>query len=89
MNVDLISAIYVIASKDGLAMEFSEQTYREVSLKRHMTVQIPKGINDAMEDFLKTAQAEKMGFNTKSDLITTAVRNVLTQYGHYDRYLEK
>jgi len=89
MNVDLISATYVIASKAGLAMEFSEQIYREISLKRHMTVQIPKGINDAIEDFLKTEQAAKMGFNTKSDLITTAVRHVLTQYGYYDKYFKK
>ena len=51
-------------------MEFSTEIYREISLRRHMTVQIPRGITEAIEDFLKTEQAAKMGFNCKTDLIT-------------------
>ena len=89
MNVDLISATYVIALKAGLAMEFSEQIYREISLKRHMTDQILRCITDAIEDFLKTEQAAKLGYNSKTDLITAAVRNLLTQYDYYHRFENK
>ncbi|MFC1506918.1 hypothetical protein ACFLQ6_07590 [Thermoproteota archaeon] len=70
-------------------MDFSEQIYREISLKRHMTVQVPRGITEAIEDFLKTEQAAKLGYNSKTDLITAAVRNLLTQYGYYHRFENK
>jgi hypothetical protein len=70
-------------------MELSTEICREISLRRHMTVQIPRGITEAIEDFLKTEQAAKMGFNCKTDLITAAVRNLLTQYGYYQRYENK
>jgi hypothetical protein len=69
--------------KFDAAMVFSEQIYREISLSRYMTVQIPRGINEAIEDFLRTRQASRMGFNSKTELITEAVRNMLTQYGYY------
>jgi hypothetical protein len=54
-----------------------------------MTVQVPRGITEAIEDFLKTEQATKLGFNSKTDLITAAVRNLLTQYGYYHRFEKK
>jgi hypothetical protein len=70
-------------------MNFSGQIYREISLKRHMTVQLPRGIIEAIEDFLKTEQAAKLGFNSKTELITEAVRNMLMQYGYYHRFESK
>jgi hypothetical protein len=67
-------------------MNFTKQIYREISLKRHMAVQVPRGITEAIEDFLKTEQAAKLGYNSKAELITAAVRNLLTQYGYYHRF---
>ena len=57
--------------------------YREVSLKRHMTVRIPRGIAEAVEGFLKTEQAARMGYDSKSDVVTAAIRKMLTDYGYY------
>ena len=65
-------------------MQLAEQKYREISLKRHMTVRIPRGIAKAIEEFLKTEQAAKMGFDSKADVVTAAIRNMLTEYGYYD-----
>ena len=70
-------------------MDFSGQVYREISLRRHMTVQVPRGITEAIEEFLKTEQAAKLGFNSKTDLITAAVRNLLIQYGYYRKFESK
>ena len=72
--------------KLDISLDFSEQIYREISLKRHTTVHVPRGITEAIEEFLKTEQAAKLGFNSKTDLITAAVRNLLTQYGYYHRF---
>jgi hypothetical protein len=54
------------------------------SIKKHMTVRIPRGITEAIEDFLTTEQAAKMGFDSKADVVTTAVRRLLMEYGYYD-----
>jgi hypothetical protein len=66
-------------------MQLTEQKYREISLKRHMTVRIPRGIAKAIEDFLKTDQAAKMGFDSKADVVTAAIRTMLTEYGYYGK----
>jgi hypothetical protein len=78
-----------LTGKLDISLDFSGQIYREISLRRNMTVQVPRGINEAIEDFLKTEQATKLGFNSKTDLITAAVRNLLTQYGYYHRFEKK
>ena len=64
-------------------MQLTEQKYREISLKRHMTVRIPRGIAKAIEEFLKTEQAARMGFDSKADVVTAAIRTMLTEYGYY------
>jgi hypothetical protein len=66
-------------------MQLAEQKYREISLKRHMTVRIPRGIAKAIEEFLKTEQAARMGFDSKADVVTAAIRNMLTEYGYYEK----
>lgn len=38
---------------------------------------------DAVEDFLKTDEAKKMGFDSKADVVTAAVRELLVKYGFY------
>lgn len=70
--------------QEGNTMQLTEQKYREISLKRHMTVRIPRGIAKAIEEFLKTEQAAKMGFDSKADVVTAAIRTMLTEYGYYD-----
>lgn len=57
--------------------------YREVGLKRHMTVRIPRGMAEAVEGFLKTELAAKMGFDSKADVVTAAIRKMLIDYGYY------
>ena len=69
--------------QDEEKMQITSQKYREISLKRHMTVRIPRGIAKAIEDFLKTDQAARMGFDSKADVVTAAIRTMLTEYGYY------
>ena len=64
-------------------MKASDQSDNKQDIKKHMTVRIPRGISDAIEDFLKTDQAMRMGFDSKADVVTTAVRGLLTDYGYY------
>ena len=70
--------------QDEEKMQITSQKYREISLKRHMTVRIPRGIAKAIEDFLKTDQAARMGFDSKADVVTAAIRTLLTEYGYYN-----
>jgi len=50
---------------------------------RHITVRIPRSVASAVDGFLKTEEAAIMGFDSKADLVTAAIRNLLTQYGYY------
>lgn len=70
-------------------MQVVEEKFREISLKGHMTVRIPRGISESVEDFLKTDQAAKMGFDSKADVVTAAIRNLLTEYGYYQKTKKK
>jgi len=63
--------------------ETSHSEHAKIIAKKHMTVRIPKGITEAIEDFLTSDQAAKMGFDSKADVVTTAVRRLLTEYGYY------
>ena len=51
--------------------------------QKHKTVRIPRGIVEALEDFLKTDQAAHMGFDSKADVVTEAIRSLLTECGYY------
>jgi len=48
-----------------------------------MTVRIPRGLVSAVEEFLKTEQAAKIGYDCKADVVTAAVRKLLTDYNYY------
>jgi len=48
-----------------------------------MTVRIPKGLVAAVEEFLKTEQPAKMRYDSKADVVTGAVRKLLTDYNYY------
>ena len=65
------------------------EPYRVVPSKRHTTVRIPRGMAETVEEFLDTEQAASMGFVSKADVVTTAVRNLLTEYGYYRTLQEK
>ena len=64
-------------------MQAALYQYRKIELKRHMTVRIPSGISDSVEGFLKTEQARKMGFDSKADVVTAAIRKLLMEYQYY------
>lgn len=63
--------------------ETGEKELRKISLKRHMTVRIPRSMAMEVERFLKTEQAAKMGFDSKADVVTAAIRKLLMDYGYY------
>ena len=65
-------------------MGASEQIQKRPYTNRHMTVRIPKGMTDAIKEFLITDQAAKMGFHSRADVVTTAVRKLLNESGYYD-----
>jgi len=44
-------------------------------------IRISKGLDEAIEEFLLTEKARKLGFRYKSDIINAAVRDLLTKYG--------
>jgi Arc/MetJ-type ribon-helix-helix transcriptional regulator len=64
-------------------METTEQMENKTYVNRHMTVRIPRGMTDAIKDFLKTEQAARMGFDSRADVVTAAVRKLLNECGYY------
>ena len=64
-------------------METTEQMENKPYVNRHMTVRIPRGMTDAIKDFLKTEQAARMGFDSRADVVTAAVRKLLNECGYY------
>lgn len=60
------------------------KNYPEVGVSKHGTVRIPKNLVAAIEEFLKTDQAKKMGFLHITDIATEAVREFLKERGQYE-----
>jgi len=50
---------------------------------RHITVRIPRSVASAVDGFLGTDDAARMGFDSKADVVTAAIRNLLIEYGYY------
>ena len=50
---------------------------------KHATVRLPKEMRNAIEEFLQTETAKKMGFLHITDVVTAAVRELLREYGVY------
>jgi len=40
-------------------------------------VRIPKGLLDAIDEFIKTDKAKRLGLDSKSDVVSEAVRELL------------
>ena len=55
----------------------------ERKVDRHITVRIPRSVASAVDGFLETDEAAKMGFDSKADVVTAAIRNLLIEYGFY------
>jgi Arc/MetJ-type ribon-helix-helix transcriptional regulator len=45
------------------------------------TIRIKKGQKKAIDEFLLTKEAEAAGFNSASDVVNAAVRDLLIRYG--------
>ena len=48
-------------------------------------IRIPKGINELIEEYLKTEDARKRGLTSKSDVATYALRRLLETEGMYPK----
>ena len=60
-----------------------EKKYPKDKPPKHVTIRIPKKMSEAVEEFLKTDYAKKMGYLYKVDVITAATRELLEKYGFY------
>jgi len=60
-----------------------KKKYPEDKPAKHATIRIPKEMSDAVEEFLKTDYAKRMGYLYKVDVITCATRELLEKYGFY------
>lgn len=60
-----------------------EKKYPKNKPSKHRTMRIPKEMAEAVEEFLKTDYAKKMGYLYKVDVITAATRELLEKYGFY------
>jgi len=59
------------------------RNYPEDKPSKHGTVRIPKDLVNAIEEFLRTDQAKKMGFLYITDIVTEGVREFLRNLGYY------
>ena len=57
------------------------ETRHDKRANRHLTVRIPRGICEAIEEFLTTEEAARMGFDSKADVVTAAIRDLLINFG--------
>ena len=70
-------------------MEVSEQIQNRKFEKKHMTVRIPKGLTNAIGEFLMTEEAGKLGYHSRAAVVTAAVRSLLKEYGYYNSVEKK
>lgn len=70
-------------------MEVNEQIQKRAFEKKHMTVRIPKGLTNAIGEFLMTEEAGKLGYHSRAAVVTAAVRSLLKEYGYYDSVQKK
>jgi hypothetical protein len=57
--------------------------YPKRTVSKHATVRLPREMLSAIEDFLQTEEAKKMGFLHMTDIATEAVREFLKEQGYY------
>jgi len=61
----------------------AEKKYPKDKPSKHATIRIPKALAEAVEEFLKTDYAKRLGYLYKVDVITAATRELLEKYGFY------
>jgi hypothetical protein len=49
-----------------------------------MAVKIPRFMHAAIDEFLQTDKAKRLGLDSKADVATMAVREFLQKYGMYE-----
>jgi hypothetical protein len=59
------------------------KNYPEDATSKHATVRLPKDLLSAIEEFLQTDTAKKMGFLHRTDVTTEAIREFLKNQGYY------
>ncbi|MEM2995857.1 MAG: hypothetical protein QXI91_07625 [Candidatus Bathyarchaeia archaeon] len=66
-------------------------TYPKKKISKHSTVRIPKSMLLAIEEFLKTDEAKKLGFLHITDVVTAAVREFMNnrRFEHFNLDVEK
>ena len=69
--------------------ENKKKEYPEGKPSKHATIRIPKPMSEAVEEFLKTDNAKRMGYLYKVDVITAATRELLEKYGFYKQLEEE
>lgn len=47
----------------------------------HVNVKITKGLEEAIQEFLESDTAKKMGLDSKSDVVAEALRDLFKKYG--------
>ena len=65
-----------------------EKEYPKEKKAKSETVRIPAAMAEAVERFLETDRAKRMGYRYKIDVITAAVRDLLIKYGYYEETAE-
>lgn len=65
-------------------MQVNRSDYRKNG-KGHLTIYISETMDIEVEKFLKTNAAFNLGFDSKADVVTAAVRNLLLECGQYER----
>ena len=63
--------------------ETSKKEYPKDRPSKHATVRIPKAMAEAVEEFLKTDLAQRLGYLYKVDVVTAATRELLEKYGFH------
>ena len=63
--------------------EENKKEYPQDKPSKHATIRIPKPMSEAVDEFLKTDYAKRMGYLYKVDVITAATRELLEKYGFY------
>ena len=49
--------------------------------KKSTSIRIKKGLNEAIEEFIKTDVAKSYGFEYKTDVVNAALRQLLQSFG--------
>ena len=58
-----------------------KQKIRLLKVPKHAIVRIPKGLLDEVDRFLQSEDARRLGLDSKADVVTEAVKELLRKHG--------